>query len=67
MCLNKKEIRLEKTAIKPIDIFELPTILIDNIFFYCKFSLNLRVINRKFSEYILKNIHSIKLKDEIDT
>jgi hypothetical protein len=45
---------------------DLPVTLLDSIFEYCQFSLNLRVINKKFSEYILKNILNIRLRDEID-
>lgn len=52
---QKKEVR--------VAFFDLPTGLIDLIFTFCSLSLNMRVINRRFSEYVIRNISSIKLKD----
>jgi hypothetical protein len=53
---------------KPMQIafFDLPSGIINQIFEYCTMTLAMRVISRRFSEYIIKNITSIKLSDEID-
>jgi hypothetical protein len=40
--------------------------LLENIFQYCKLNLKLRLVNKKFSSYVLKNIHSLKLNEHID-
>lgn len=60
-----KVIIQQKKEIK-VAFFDLPTGLIDLIFTFCSLSLSMRVINRKFSDYVIRNISSIRLKDEID-
>jgi hypothetical protein len=49
-----------------IGFFDLSSGIIDLIFEFCTLSLDMRVISRGFSGYVLKNIRSIKLKDEVD-
>ena len=40
--------------------------IIEQILSYCTLTLDMRVISRRFSDHILKNISCIKLADEID-
>ena len=74
--MNRKDLRnlltnpvkKEKKAPKPFefDFLELPISIREQIFVYCRLSLEHRLINKKFSNFILESIHSIKLKDEVD-
>lgn len=49
-----------------IDFFDIPLSLRAIILEYCRISLEMRLVNKKFSSFVLESIHSIRLKDEID-
>jgi hypothetical protein len=49
-----------------IGLFDLPAGLIDLIFSFSRLSLEMRVINRRFSEHVLRSITTIRLADEVD-
>ena len=41
----------------------LPTIILNEIFNFCQLNLQYRLISKDFSQFILKNIINLKLKD----
>jgi hypothetical protein len=68
MANHPVKIEREKTIrkIPVIDFFDIPLSLRAIILEYCTINLEMRLINKKFSNFVLENIHSIRLKDEID-
>ena len=56
-----------KSTITPgVDLNEIPTILLFKIFEYVEIALEQRLINKKFNDFILKNIKTLHFQDEVN-
>ncbi len=56
---------IAKKSVKA-DVMELPTILLHKIFEYSEVNLKQRLINKKFNDFVLKNIKNLHFKNEVD-
>lgn len=59
-----KEEREKVITKKPmLDFFDIPLSLRAIILEYCQINLEMRLINKKFSNFVLEHIHTIRLKE----
>lgn len=63
----KKTVSLPIVPKQPsITFFHLPAGIINQVLEYSGITLGMRVINRRFSDHVLRHINKIRLHDEVD-